>query len=97
MYGYLCAMLHNVVEWYKHDCLDKDDMPLRLPTIIQRDFALAARVVLHARTVTITLANYARAAAIVLQNRIDTIRRKARRMVIPPVAPVFAPMIFRRA
>ncbi|MCY3018322.1 MAG: IS1380 family transposase [Planctomycetota bacterium] len=96
-YGYLAAMLHNVFEWYKHDCLGKEQMPLRLPTIVQRDFAVAARVTLHARTVTLTLASYARDAAAALQNSIDRIRRKVKRMAIPPVAPSFSPMIFRRA
>lgn len=96
VYGYLCAMLHNMVEWYKHECLSKEDMPLRLPTIVQRDFAVAARVTLHARTVTLSLASYARAVAAALQDSIDRIRRKVKRMLIPPVAPSFAPMIFRR-
>lgn len=97
VYAYLCAMLHNVFEWYKHDCLGKEQMPLRLPTIVQRDFAVPARVTLHARTVTLTLASYARDAAAALQNSIDRIRRKVKRMAIPPVAPSFSPMIFRRA
>ena len=97
VYGYFCAMLHNVFEWYKHDCLGKEEMPLRLPTIVQRDFAVAARVVLHARTVTLTLANYARDAAAALQKSLDRIRRTVKRMPIPPIAPSFSPMIFRRA
>ena len=97
VYGYFCAMLHNVFEWYKHDCLDKEDVTLRLPTLVQRDFAVAARVALHARTVTLTLANYARDAAATLQKRLDNIRRKIKRMAILPVAPSFSPMIFRRA
>lgn len=97
VYGYLCAMLHNMVEWYKHECLGKEDMPLRLPTIVQRDFAVAARVTLHTRTVTLTLASYARHVAAVLQTSIDKIRRTVKRMPIPPVAPSFSPMIFRRA
>ena len=86
-----------VVEWYKHECLGTEDMPLRLATIVQRDFAVAARVTLHARTATLTLASYARHVAAALQDSIDRIRRKVKRMPIPPVAPVFAPMIFRRA
>jgi hypothetical protein len=97
VYAYLCALLHNVAEWYKLDCLGKEQMPLRLPTIVQRDFAVAARVTLHARTVTLTLASYARNAAAALQRNIDRIRRTVKRMPIPPVAPVFSPMIFRRA
>ena len=97
VYGYLCAMLHNVAEWYKHDCLGKEDMPLRLPTIVQRDFTVAARVTLHARTITLTLASCARGLAATLQQQLDTIRRKTKRMSIPPIAPSFSPMIFRRA
>lgn len=95
-YGYFCAMIHNIFEWYKHDCLGKEEQTLRLPTVVQRDFAVAARVTLHARTVTLTLASYARDAAAALQRSIDRIRKKTRRMAIPPVAPTFAPMIFRR-
>ena len=97
VYGYLCAMLHNVFEWHKLDCFGKEEMPLRLPTIVQRDFAVAARVTLHARTVTLTLASYARDVAAALQKSLDRIRRTVKRMPIPPIAPSFSPMIFRRA
>ena len=48
------------------------------------------------RTVTLTLANYAQRVAATLQHRIDSIRKKTRRMSIPPDAPSFSPMIFRR-
>ncbi len=96
VFAWLCALLHNLAEWYKHDCLPTDDRPLRLPTIVQRDFALAARVTLHESTISLRLANYARAAAAALQHRIDAIRRKIKRLRIPPVAPAFAPLIFRR-
>jgi hypothetical protein len=96
VYGYLCAMLHNVVEWYKHDCLAREEQTLRLPTIVQRDFAVAARVTLHARTLTLTLASYAGSMATALQHRIDHIRKKIHRVSVPPAAPSFSPMIFRR-
>ena len=43
VYGYLCAMPHHVAEWYKYDCLGNDEQTLRLPTIVQRDFTIAAR------------------------------------------------------
>ncbi len=49
VYGYFCAMLHNVFEWYKHDGLGKEEQTRRLPTAVPRDFAVAARVTLHAR------------------------------------------------
>jgi hypothetical protein len=97
VYGYFCAMLHNIFAWYKHECLGTEEQTLRLPTVVQRDFAVAARVTLHARTVTLTLASYARDVAAALQRSIDRIRRKVKRMAIPPVAPSFSPMIFRRA
>ena len=42
VYGYFCAMLHNVFEWYKHDGLGKEEQTRRLPTVVQRDFAVVA-------------------------------------------------------
>lgn len=96
VYTYFCALLHNLYEWYKHDCLPPEDKPMRLPTFIQRDLALAARVTLTAHTLTITLANYACAAAEALQRRLDRIRRKIKRIHIPLIAPAFAPLIHRR-
>ena len=96
VYGYLCALLHNMFEWYKHDCLPHEDQPLRLPTIVRRDMLLAARVTRHARTLTLHLADYAADAARRLQQQLTHIRRALTRISIPPVAPAYAPLIYRR-
>lgn len=69
VYGYLCALLHNMFEWYKPDCLPHEDQPLRLRTIVYRDMLLAARVTRHAHTLTLHLADYAADAARRLQQQ----------------------------
>lgn len=43
VYTCFCALLHNLHEWYKHDCLPPEDTAMRLPTFMQRDRARAAR------------------------------------------------------
>lgn len=96
VFAYLCALLHNLFEWYKHDCLPREDQPLRLPTIVQRDMRIAARVTRHAHTLTLHLANYAVEAARRLQRQLRYIRRAITRIPMPPVAPAYAPLIYRR-
>lgn len=96
VFAYLCALLHNLFEWYKHDCLLREDQPLRLPTIVQRDMRIAARVTRHAHTLTLHLVNYAVEAARRLQRQLHYIRRAITRTPMPPVAPAYAPLIYRR-
>ncbi|MCX7848042.1 MAG: hypothetical protein N2595_08450 [bacterium] len=89
-------MLHNLVECYKAECLPPEDQPPRVPTLALREFACAARVTRHVRTITPTLASYAHAAAETLRHRLSYILRNLTRITIPPVAPALAPVIYRR-
>jgi len=97
VFAYVCALLHNMFEWYKRECLPAEDQALRLTTLARHDMQIAARVTYHARVLTLHLASCASKVARRLERQIKHIRRAIKCMRIPDVAPAYAPLIYRRA
>lgn len=97
IYCYVNAMLYNLMELYKYECLGRKEQPMRLPSLRRKYIAIPAKVTLHARALSVSLANYAYHTADWLNELVRVIRRRARQFPIPRTAPVLAPFIYRRS
>lgn len=92
----MCALLHNLFDWYTHDWSPREDQALRLPPIVPRALPVAARVTRHGRTLSLHVAKDAAAVARCVQRQLRHVLRALTRIQIPPVAPAYAPLMYRR-
>ena len=93
---YLCAMLHNVFEFYKYECLPKIDWGKKLPTIRNEKIKIPAKITTTAAILKIELPIYAIETAKWLNAVITVLRRFRRKIKITKVAPEYTELIYRR-
>ncbi len=96
IYAYACAMLYNLLELYKRDCLGRAAQSMRLPTVRRTQFAVAAKVRCHSHVLNLKLASYAADAAAWLRAAVQVIRRRVKPFVFPRLAPAYGAFMYRR-
>jgi len=96
VYAYACTMLYNLMELYKLDCMGSAAQTKRLPTLRREQFAVAAKVTLHARVLAVRLASYAADTAVWLSAAVKVIRRSVKPFDFPVIAPNYGAFMYRR-
>jgi hypothetical protein len=96
VYAYVMAMLHNLFEMFKYECLPAEYKNKRLSTIVREILLAPGKIVVQGHKMVIDLAVYFKWAVELYQGILKAIKERVR--ALPRVAspPSFGEMIFHR-
>jgi len=96
VYTYLMAMLHNLFEMFKYECLPAEYKNKRLSTIVREILLAPGKIVVQGHKMVIDLAVYLRWMAKLYNGILEAISKRVRALPRATKRPTFGAMIFRR-
>ena len=95
VYVYIMALLHNMNELFKFQCLPGSFKTKRLPTIMRELFSVPGKITLRAHKMIVDLPVYMRHLVIVYRDILRIIKQDVRALCISASPPAYAEMIYR--
>ncbi len=95
VYVYIMALLHNMNELFKFQCLPGSFKSKRLPTIMRELFRVPGKITLSAHKMIVDLPVYMRHLVIVYRDILRIIKQDVRALCISASSLAYAELIFR--
>lgn len=96
IYVYIMALLHNMFELFKFDCLPGSFKSMRLPTILRELFHVPCKITIQAHKMRIDLPAFMKPMVALYREILTAISEQVRVLKLPTTTRAFSELIFRR-